>query len=157
MQRLTIRYLLIVTAVIAVSIVVIRSPGPPAKEVPFDASQGTAFVMEDQPSTVGYFLALWPVQFLAYVGGVTLSLHTFSVAIGLKGIARWLLPVTVPVVANVGWHWYSVNRLGYHPGSLSVWGHAQIGFLVNSLSCISLAAILAILHLRRGSAWTKQD
>lgn len=135
----------------------IRSPYPPANAIAYDASLGAPPELPKQPFTVDHFFALWPVRFLAYVGGVTLTLHTLAVAIGLNGAVRWMLAFAVPVVADAVWKWYSVNRLGYHPGSMSVWGHVQIGFLINSFSCMSLAAIFAIQRLRRGSTSTKQD
>ncbi len=111
-----------------------------------------------QRFTVQHLLALWPVRFLAYVGSVTFSLHTIAVAISLNSAAKWTIVFTLPVVKDAFWKWYSVNRLGYHPGSLSVWEHVQIGLLIDSVACISLAAaILAILQLTIGTMSTKQN
>lgn len=157
MCTMSIRYLLVVTAVIGVSIAVIQSPNLPENAIPDDASLSEPLEEPRQPSLFHHFLTLWPVRFLAYVGSVTLTLHTIAVAIGLTGVAKWIPAFTVPIVAEAVWKWYSVNRLGYHPGSLSIWNHVQFGLLINSLSCISLAAILAIPRLRHVSKSTKQD
>lgn len=157
MQKLTIRYLFVATAIIATSIAVLQSPYPPVDAIAYDASLDSPPERPEQPFTLQHFLALWPVRFLAYVGSITLSLHTIAISIGLNSVAKWTIVFSVPIVMDAFWKWYSVNRLGYHPGSLNVWSHVQIGLLINSASCISLAAILAIPQLRIDRMSTKQN
>lgn len=143
-QTFTVRYLLIVTAVVAASVLVIQSPYPMADAIIYDASLGPPPQLPKSSFTVYHILAMWPVRFLAYVGSVTLALHTVAVAVGFAGTRKWAFVILVPTAVGAFWKWYSVNRLGRFPGSLTAWDHVQIGLLINTFSCIALAIFLAI-------------
>jgi hypothetical protein len=143
-QTFTIRYLLIVTAVVAASVLVIQSPYPMADAIIYDASMVPPPQLQKRSFTVYHVLAMWPVRFLAYVGSVTLALHTVAVAVGFAGTRKWAFVILLPTAVGAFWKWYSVNRLGRFPGSLTAWDHVQIGLLINTLSCIALAIFLTI-------------
>lgn len=125
MQNATIRYVLVATAWIGICLTVHKAPYP----APIVYNGGVAepdrlrFIFSD-------FLFSYYVRIFTLVSGISVFMHVLTTLLGLKHVCKWAFGILAPSFALTGWHAYAVHFQYEHPGSLSVWGHIQLGLIV---------------------------
>ncbi len=138
----SIRYLLSVTAIVAICLGILLIPLPREETINYYGSAPEPARLPDQPFAMQHFLVLLPIRCLAFLGSVTLTLHTIARVLGLNTVAKWLFAILIPTVADAAWHWYSVNELGYR-SSLSIGDHIEMGLIGNAIAFACLTGLLA--------------
>ncbi|TWT67376.1 hypothetical protein [Allorhodopirellula solitaria] len=142
MRKPTVRYFLFATGVLAVCIAVHQIPFPPATVVYANDADPKI-----PPFRWHYVLSWWPVQALTLVVGVATLMHVLTSLAGLYGWRQWLAAILVPTLSFTAWHWFSVNFLGYHPGSTDEWGCIQGGLVGFTIGFAIVSWVVALPEL----------
>lgn len=142
MRKPTVRYLLIATGVLAVSIAVHQVAFPPASIV--DANDPNPKL----PMFRWYYvLSSWPIQALNVIMGVATLMHVLTSLAGLHGWRQWIAAILVPTLAFTAWYSFSVRCLGHHPGSIDELGYIQGGLLGSTIGFGIVSFVAALPEL----------
>ena len=135
MQRPTIRYLMISTIWIAVSLALLQIPEFPPSVVP----SGTVAILGESAYAPSIFTSL-PVRGSATLSVFAVLSHVFATCLALKGIWKWAFGILVPTLVFALWNHYAV----YGPSALGFWDFILIGILLNGCGFLMVNTLLSI-------------
>ena len=142
MFKITIRYVLAVTAVMAVRLAVHQIPPPP----PVIVVNGEP-ISEPSPIRLNHILTWWPIHFGTFFAGISTLMHMLTSIAGLTGWRQWLTAICVPTFALTAWYAYTVRYLNHHSGSLDGWGHVQLGLIGFTIGFAVVTWAVALLGI----------
>ncbi len=129
MRRFTIRYLLIATAWVGVSLALLQIP---------------VIIPSEKPDSSLNPLSYFPFRVFASLSVVSVPTHVAVTCLGITGRVKWIFGVFAPTLAVTYYHYFSELLWGSYPGALGFWYNILIGLVVNLFGFAMVNSIFSL-------------